>query len=306
MRFLLRCLGYDSFDDFDLLVHVHEVAMEHKASHLRTQVRLSAGHQKVSTDKSSRGIFQTPLLIHVEQGTVYLLVELISESGTVIAAHKLNIVKDILRPSNLNERWFPLVVKNSKVLLKPKVKLTFCISTGSEEEGLFLGKDPHTAYLLKRQLTLAEQAVVDKTDARDPQKDGVQQEIDVLKQACAGPLEMFCHFGSTDKRYAGVLGPPQSRRWVLAFWRDQEEFERKKEATLEIDMLKILGVGADPSRADVFVISYYDENRIHKQATFRIIDRPTKVWVEMIQLCLQTARRWRKEKKSFKIRKRDT
>lgn len=299
---MLRLLGFDSFDDFDLLVHVHEVSMEHKTSHMRISVRLSAGHQKVSTDKSSRGIFQTPLLVHVEQGTPSLGIDLISESGAVIASHKLRIDKDILRPpaSSLNERWFPLTVKNSKDLLKPKIKLTLCVSSGSEEDGLFLGKDPHTAYLLKRQFFLAEQQVGDRSEAGPWPRDGAQQEIEVLKQACTGPLEMFGNFGNTEKRHAGVLGPPLSRRWVLAFWKDLEDFERKKEACAEIDMLRIHGVQGDPSRADVFVISYYDDKRINKKATFRIIDRPTKVWVEMIQLLLRTARQWRKEKKRVK------
>merc|ERR1719362_1431093 len=63
----LRYSGTDEFDDFELVVLVHDVSVT-SSSRLNYAVRLTAGAHKVTTDSSQRGIFQQPMSIWVEQG----------------------------------------------------------------------------------------------------------------------------------------------------------------------------------------------------------------------------------------------
>jgi len=98
----MRATGSDKFDDFELIINVHEAtytaASKSKyVSKLTTAVRVTAGAQTVKTDDSSKGIFQQMLQIFIEQGTEYVLVELMdSRDRKVAGSLKLDIMSDIL------------------------------------------------------------------------------------------------------------------------------------------------------------------------------------------------------------------
>merc|ERR1719261_620057 len=65
----LRCIGVDKFDDFEMMVLVHEALYTASAQKMSTLVRITAGGQTVSTDQNSKGNFQQPLTLFVEQGS---------------------------------------------------------------------------------------------------------------------------------------------------------------------------------------------------------------------------------------------
>merc|ERR1719460_1080315 len=77
---------------------------------------------------------------------------------------------------------------------------------------------------------------------------GDVSEMQVLQQACSGPLELFEGLGKTSNVYVSVLGPPVSRRWVFGIWFDKHDFDNKKRAIREVDMMRIQSVQADPDR----------------------------------------------------------
>merc|ERR1719359_306787 len=87
---LLRWTGTDEFDDFELMILVHEAIFEHKDAKITTVVRVTAGAQTVSTDPNTNGIFQQPLHVLVEQGTDHIVVDLIDTRSRVLATLPLD------------------------------------------------------------------------------------------------------------------------------------------------------------------------------------------------------------------------
>merc|ERR1719326_791045 len=100
------------------------------------------------------------------------------------------------------------------------------------EKGLLADVDMDVDILVRQQLKKAKQ------EGLAHGEEGLS-ELDVLKHACAGPLELFEGLGKTHNVYVAVLGPPTSRRWVLGIWNNQKDFENKKHAAQEIDLTKI-------------------------------------------------------------------
>merc|ERR1719409_1554855 len=66
LKRFLRFSGHDRFDDFELMMLVHEAMFERREAKLTTVVRVTAGLHSVRTDPNSNGIFQQPLHITVE------------------------------------------------------------------------------------------------------------------------------------------------------------------------------------------------------------------------------------------------
>eukprot|EP00929_Paragymnodinium_shiwhaense_P009837 TRINITY_DN114193_c0_g1_i1.p1 TRINITY_DN114193_c0_g1~~TRINITY_DN114193_c0_g1_i1.p1 ORF type:complete len:354 (+),score=100.64 TRINITY_DN114193_c0_g1_i1:151-1212(+) len=299
VRWCLRRSGHDKFDDFDLLVHVHEAKFECDRK-MKVKVRITAGDQ-VAYTSSSKGIFQSTMNIFVEQGTNQLIVDLVTESDVLLAQLKFGIEKDILNQTKKKnkEGVFPMKQKG-KGLLNPSVRLTISTDFGDEEAGLLQGsalKDPETVFLMKQQLIQAEQEVSSKQGAKARES---MHDLEVLMQACAGPVQVFGSFGGTDQRYVGVMGPPNSRRFVIGIWKSQQHFEELGKEVLEVEILKIFSAQADPSRPDVFVVSYFDRDRVSKKLTCRIVDRPAKLWVDFIQLIIGKVHEYHKASKAEK------
>merc|ERR1719253_713944 len=76
----LRFTGWDKFDDFELILCVHEVTFEKTKSKITTRVRIDAGGEKAVTDLNSKGIFQQSFHLNVEQGTRHIRLDLL-DSG---------------------------------------------------------------------------------------------------------------------------------------------------------------------------------------------------------------------------------
>jgi len=296
---LLRCCGIDEFDDFELMVLVHEATFEGKQKY-NTKVRITAGAHSVCTDSSSRAIFQQPLHVTVEQGTQIVKVDLVdaTKHDRVLATMSLDVMNHILTDQTAHSEASYNLSTQSKGIIKPKVKLTMVIDHEDDaERGLLTGVrtcGTDVDILVRQQLQKAKQEGV---AAHGEDK---LTEMEVLKEACAGPLELFEGLGKTNNVYVAVLGPPETRRWVFGIWKDKKDFFAKKPAHQEIDMLKIETVQGDPSRHHVFVINCFDGSRNHKSLTFRRIDRARDVWVEIIHLLVVKARQAHKQRKDNK------
>ena len=79
--------------------------------------------------------------------------------------------------------------------------------------------------------------------------------------------------------------------------------QAKKAPTHEIDLLHIQSVQPDPTRTNVFVVTYYNKDskaRVSEKLVFRRIDRARDVWVEMLQLLITKAHDAHKDKKNNK------
>jgi len=291
-----RLSGQDAFDEFELMVLVHEALFEHKHKSIKTCVQITAGANTVTSDPSSNGVFQQPLHLLIEQGVEEICIEL-KEGNHVLADLHLNVVKHVLcvaKPENI----LSMKVKDGDHIHNPRIKLTMVVNTEQDEEkGLLAGAETGSSdidILVKQQFRKARQEEIATRKVGD-HGDLDVSDLDVLKHACTGPLEIFEGLGKSTLVYAGVSGPPHSRRWVLGFWKDQKSCEAKQHGMLEIDLLKVQSVQADPSRHHVFVINCFDEERVRRQITFRRVDRARDVWVQMLHLLVVKAREYGKK-----------
>jgi len=296
MKKLLRFIGHDEFDDFELMILVHEATFESKAK-MSSSVKVTAGRQNVQTDANSDGVFQQPLHIQVEQGTENVVVELLDSRSYVLAEMKLEIMGHILNEQNLQpEMVYSMKQKPRSQITKPKVKLTMVVSKGGDEEtGLLAGMSSDVDILVRQQLAKAKQEGHHIGEGHEGEP---LSEMEVLMQACAGPLELFEGLGKTHNVYVAVSGPPHSKRWILGIWNDKKEYDAKRTPKQEVELLKIETVQGDPTRHHVFVINCFDESRVRKQLTFRRIDRARDVWVEILHLLVTKARDAKKAMKT--------
>jgi hypothetical protein len=294
---LLRVTGYDQFDDFELMVLVHEVAFERKESKMPTVVRLTAGLHAVKTDPNSNGIFQQPLIISVEQGTQFIVVDLLDMHDRVLATLHMDVVDHLFGARIPQPEMVYTMKQKGKGIRNPKCKLTMVVSSGDDaEQGLLSsGLNADVDILVRQQLKKAKEE--GKATHRGDEEGEQPTEMEILKQACAGPLELFEGLGKTCNVYVAILGPPTSRRWIMGIWHDKRDFDSKRYAMQEIDLLKIQCVQADPTRHHVFQVQCYDESRVRKTLTFRRIDRARDVWVEILTRLVQKAHDSKKELK---------
>jgi len=288
----LRCMGCDKFDDFELMVLVHEAMFDRVGipAKVATMVGITAGRHSVQTDPNTKSVFQQPLHISVEQGTQELVIDLLDSSERVLASLRMDILKDILNVSKLPQEQVYNMQQKGKGVRNPKIMLTIVASQSADEEtGLVGATGADVNWLVQQQLRKAREETLDSG--------GQTTETDVLKQACSGPLELFEHLGKTHQVFVAVLGPPSSKRWILGIWNDKHELEHKHRAIREVDLLRVQGVQSDPTRTNVFVITYFDEHRASQRLMFRRVDRARDVWVEMLQILVTHARDHRKETK---------
>jgi hypothetical protein len=297
MKRFFRVTGQDDFDDFDLMILVHDVAFERQESKMTTLVRVTAGHYSVKTDPNSNGIFQQPLNIHIEQGTENLLIELLDFNRRVLATLTLNISKQIVRCVHSPEQLYPMQTV-SKGIGKPKLKLTMVVDHEEDAEKGLLSKvniSPDVLVGVRQQMNKARM---------QGDIEGGISDREILRRAATGPLEFFEGLGKSNNVFVAVRGPPESRRWILGIWTDESDFHSNKRPFQEVDLLRVQGVQGDPTRHHVFVISYFDEARTPQTLTFRRTDRPRDVWVEILHLLVTKARDAKNAEKSDKEARR--
>lgn len=271
--------GHDQFDDFELTILVHEAMFEKKETKLTTKVRVTAGAHVVKTDPNSNGIFQQPVNVTVEQGTDTINVDLLDSHERVLASLPMDTMEHVLAPAVVQSEVVYNMKQKGKGIRNPKIKLTLVRSSASDEESnLLAGVSSEVDIFMRQQLQKAQQE--GKTEKE-------VSELSLLKEGCAGPLELFEGLGKTTNVYAAIIGPPTSRRWALGIWSDKPKCDAKSRAIQEVELLKIQSVQADPSRHHVFVINYVDDSRHRQALTFRRIDRARDVWVEMLHVLVQ-------------------
>jgi len=288
----MRATGKDKFDDFEMTVLVHEALFTASKLKLCTKVRVRAGAHVAQTDESSKGIFQQPLQIFVEQGTKTVDVELMdSREKKVLAVKKLDVEKDILMPDATEKLQNVLYTMKQKTrgLLNPKIRLTILLEgDNAAEEGLLKQMDVSQQsnlilrQLQQRQLGDLQHGMIDETGEIKPVP---MSELELLAKGCAGPLDKFGSWGSRSTVYAAVQGPPQTKKFTLGFWKSEADFARGAKPDPEVPMLKILSVQPDPHprRSEIFVIQYVDpQDKLKKRLTLRRIDRSRDVWVEIL------------------------
>jgi len=299
---LLRWCGCDGFDDFDIIIVVHEAVFSSAGSKVQTLVRLTAGRHQVSTDESSNGRFHQPLELFVEQGTSQIGIELMDASSRkVLASMKLDPARDVLEAPEgekaVHER--ELVMKpKSKGVLNPRVKLTIRRDMlGTEEEGLLSNihtATPETTMMLREQL----HKVQPRYDAASPAGAPPSlSEVELLMRGCCGPLETFGKWGGREQVFVAARGPPAHKRYTLGVWSDRSAHEKGKPLKEEIDLLKVQSVQPDPSRDEVFIVSYVQLDKVKKRMTFARVDRSRDVWVEMLYLLIRKVRDEREARK---------
>jgi len=287
----LRATGQDEYDDFELMMVVHKVSFDGLAQRkLAMSVRVTAGAHCVATDSNSNGIFQQPLHIMMEQGTEVVIIELLDKSRRALATLELDVTKDVLDTAHhYQDLCYNMTQKGgmfSKGVPNPKINLTLSIQSEADvEKSLLTGVNSAVEDLVAIQLRKA------------GLQGGQVTEVQMLKQACAGPLECFERLGKTQTYYVGIRGPPSSRRWTFGMWHDQKEFDAGVQPFIEVDMMRIQSIQADPSRHHVFALHYFDEHRMAKTLTFRRIDRARDVWVEILLRLKKCLDRDREEKK---------
>jgi len=284
-------LGHDEFEDFELMILVHEAMfLTTSNTKLTTVVQVTAGAHVVRTDPNSNGIFQQPLHLTVEQGAETIVVDLLDNHNRVLATLSLDTVAQVLEPAHQTEKLFGMKQKG-KGIRNPKIKLTMAVeAAGDVEQGLLSGESTDVDILVQQQLAKV------REEARSVHGAGLS-EIEVLKLACSGPLEIFEGLGQASNVYVAVMGPPASKRWVLGIWKDKRAFDAGAPTIREVDLLKIQSVQSDPARHNVFTVNYFDESRVRHALRFRRTDRARDVWVDLFHHVIQSAREYRQAKK---------
>lgn len=262
---------------------------------LNTVVQITAGAHTVKTNSNKSSVFEQPLHITVEQGTKQLVVDLLTTNGKVLATVKID-VDEIQSETNLQPEIVYQMRQKGKGIQNPSIKLTMVASSADDPERGLLSSSARSdvSILVRQQLKKAQMK---------PGKEGAS-EMDVLKEACAGPLENFegTRLGQTQAVYVAVVGPPISRRWVMGLWRTQHDYAERKQAITEVPLLKIQSIQADQKRQHVFVVNFFDDARNRQTLTFRRVDRNRDVWVEILHLLVLKVREQDKKQKQQRDR----
>mmetsp|Transcript_60694 Transcript_60694/g.130340 ORF Transcript_60694/g.130340 Transcript_60694/m.130340 type:complete len:360 (+) Transcript_60694:76-1155(+) len=297
IKWCMRSTGADKFDDFELMVLVHEVMFTSKVAKRSIRVRITASSQSVMTDPSTNNIFQQPVAVFVEQGTEFILVELIEATGKKVLANlKLDVEKDIMGDKKQIEQVLGMKQK-SKDMLNPRIKLT--LHSGSDmdaEKGLLSNLSQNmsteTDLMLRQQIHKVNHQNHQEEQGQGSSGESQRElsELELVAKACSGPLEKFGSWGSRESVYVSVRGPPDQKRYVLGIFKDQNSYEKGQPPKSEIDLLKVVSVQPDPGRAEVFILTYIDKDKTKQRLTCRRIDRARDVWVEMLQILIKLVR----------------
>jgi len=299
LKHFLLCIGYDSFDDFELMVLVHDATFTSVEKEKVTVVQATAGAHTVRTNPNPNSVFQQPLHILVEQGTEHIVVELLSDTDQLLATMQINVNEIHNDKTNLEPEISYAMQQKSKGCINPRIKLTMAITAEEDGEMGFQGDGKQgdrrpLNILVRQQLKKAKQMYGGATE-------GVS-EMDVLKEACTGPLELFKGLAQSQRVWVAVTGPPKSKKWALGLWMHQADCEAKDYPVEEVPLLKIQSIQPDPQRNHVFVLNCVDQTGRRQSLTFRRVDRSRDVWVEILHLLVLKAREQEQAKKESYLR----
>lgn len=279
----MRTTGVDSFDDFEVIISVHEAHHPTK-SNGSTSVSVRAGTFEVETDVNTHSNFQQSFVVVVEQGTEYIEVDLLDQNKKKMATLKLDPVKDVLaHREGVSQKQFNMRTSRKGT---GNARITLSLRVGEqadEERGLLktIDGNPHAVeveFLLREQLRR-----VDYEENAPP-----EEQLHTLASACTGPVDYFSYFGVATPGVLAVIGPPARRRWTLGFWKDPADFSQPGD--VDVDLMRISSVQEDPGRSEVFVISYLDVNRVESRVLFRRTDRARDVWVHLLTMHISALR----------------
>lgn len=280
-RRVFRAVGVDDFDDFDVMFVVHEAIASNSSGKINFCVRITAGRNTAQTEFRSTSHFQENMQLRIEQGVREVKVDFIDGWRRKIASMVFDPNKDILVQKSCTDQIFSMKTKQTGVV-NPQLKLTFRVvkTADAEENGLVSGGNANSA---ERNLEFLVSEQLRKVGWEEKVRDPVQQ-LNLLASACAGPVERFGMVGEKQPAYVGVRGPPKNRGFKLGIWKEEKTFADGRDGKLEIDILRITGVKADPNRAEIFFIYYIDDNRVRQNVCLRRVDRTRDVWVKMLTM----------------------
>lgn len=302
----LRCTGIDTFDDFELLVVVHDAMFTGSSSKNNVCVRITAGMQSAATSENSKAVFHESLSILVEQGTDAVVVELWDvRERRGLASLKFDPKKDLLHSDDLEREKIYHMKQKAKGLLNPRVRLSVHLDT---EEGMekWLLQDVdmsrETDMMLRSQLQKAQaneraRGSRQEESGKDSSPGKELSKVELFAKGCAGPLDQFGSWGRRDSVWIAVRGPPDQKRYTLCIYKDESSCNKGGNPEVEVELLKVLSVQPDPARSEVFIINYLEKNKVKQRLTFSRIDRARDIWVEMLTLLI-TMIREDKESKS--------
>jgi hypothetical protein len=273
-----------------------------QASSKHTFVRLTAGDHVVETDPNKEGIFQQPLNLTVEQGVTCIVFDVLTPSKTLLATLPLEIA-DVIRKEkrgSLSEVSYNMRQK-SKSIHNPKLKLTMIMSGDEEQRLVSSGQRRHRSTMLFQDVVVQETIRQHMDKVKDEGADSTFAEIEALKQGCTGPLQIFEGLGGHSNVHVTVLGPPDSRKWMFAIYKNKEEMDNGRQALIEVDLMRVQSVQHDPARKQIFVISHMIDRRTSKEIRFKIVDRSRDVWVSFLKKTMERAREYRQTE--YKARK---
>lgn len=298
IKWCMRATGADEFDDFEVMVIVHEVLFSAPMKR-NTRIRLTAGQHQVQTNDTRTHIYQEALQLCIEQGTQALLVELI-DGRTVLASLKLPITEAFYDSERCKIEQEHFLKPKCKGISNPKVKLTIHSETNLDAERGLLSNmklSKGSEIILQRQL------LKDPTFFANDEAAVVRQQspMKTLAHGLKGNLEMFGFLGSSENVFVAIQGPPTQRRYMLCVYKDEKDAARCGVPVVEVDFLKIMSVQVDASRTDVFQIHYKDAQKRQQQLAFRRLDLPTETWVELLTKIISIIRQERDSHKNDKV-----
>lgn len=305
LKRFFRFTGQDQFDDFELMILVHEVMFDCQQQGKKKEriVRVTAGNHSVATDSNTNDIFQQALHIDVEQGTDSVYVELVATSGTVLATLTLDTIKDLVSTDFHAPETMYTMHAAKRALGNPKIKLTMVMGKQEDTEaGLLLHTDMNSEVdvLVRQQLRKAkiDSSHTNGHGARVEDANPDLSEMELLQKACSGPLEMFVGLGQTRNVYVAVIGPPTTKRWALAVWPDSAHYQKQHSPMKVMDLLKVESIQGDPARHHVFVVNFFEQKNVRETISFRRTDRARDVWVEILLLLVTKSRDMRVAQKT--------
>lgn len=285
LKWCLRAAGSDDFDDFDLVIIIHEATFTSVAKR-KSKIRVTAGRHKVQTHESNKATFHEALQIFIEQGTPCLLVELM-DGRNVMASLKLDIVRNLLEGGRIVDKHFEMQTK-SKGISSCRVKLTMHVENDIEA-GKSLISDMN---LSKSSEMILHQQLMKKDKLSGGSGDEEAKptsQIQTLVSGLHGTLDLFGSLGSTQSVFV-TMSCPAPRKYMLCVFKDEKEYSRGSKPTTVIDMFKILAVEEDPGRSDVFHVAYMDNQKKQHRLNLRRVDLPTGTWVELLSKLIKLIR----------------
>eukprot|EP00933_Yihiella_yeosuensis_P050014 TRINITY_DN47778_c0_g1_i1.p1 TRINITY_DN47778_c0_g1~~TRINITY_DN47778_c0_g1_i1.p1 ORF type:complete len:366 (-),score=83.11 TRINITY_DN47778_c0_g1_i1:184-1281(-) len=312
----MRATGADKFDDFEMLLVIHESSFTSTKAKMITCVRIKAGSQVVTTGEHGKGIFQETLNVFVEQGVSEIIVDLMdARQKKVLGTLSLDPVKDLIEGKILGEEHMFTLKQKSKDILNPKLKMSIHLDWGEDLEtgllsdmtGLEVSKE--TDMLIRSQLQKVAKTQSPQVDSADPGGESPaapgkdlkeMSKLELMAQGCAGPLDMFGSWGRSSTVWAVVRGPPHGKKYTLCIYKDEKSMKKGDSPTSEIPLLKVLSVQPDPARSEVFILNYVDANKVKKRDVFRRVDRGRDVWVEMLTILITMVREEKEAKDKMK------